>query len=154
MSYLEVDLVLHHLSFCKEMNFCLHLPGFTLGTKLFFTLQPLLCNATRLNYDHRVCVWLNLCRLFQICIKHGPIWIFLSLQWLRPWAAGTRPHAGRPHLRPIFTGEWREAPTDTQIIISNVVLIYLGKNLLIICCRTSDWHHLGLRTKILRNCPQ
>lgn len=40
-------------------------------------------------------------------LTYVPSWIFqvFSLQWLHPWAVGPRPHAGRQHFCPVFTGE-------------------------------------------------
>ena len=59
--------------------------------------------------------------LYQI----HPSWICPSLpaQWLCPWAAGTRPHAGRPHLRPVLTGEWKQGRADWFPMLCYYVLV-------------------------------
>lgn len=41
-----------------------------------------------------------------------------------------------------------------RLFFPHVALLCSGNNLLMICRRTSVWLHLGLRRKILRNCPQ
>lgn len=145
-----------HLVFwtvCNKMNFCLRLSCFTLAHYCFslcnhcFVMQP----------DRLASLWSqNLCLVSLVLF--GPnvllllvIFFSLCLQWLCPWAVGPRPHAGWPHVRTVFTGEWESVEETCRILFP---MLCFGNDWLIICCRTLAWHHLGLQTKILRNCPQ